>query len=63
MSKYNILNTLQQMTMIDNAYKTQTGTPDKAITKLFIVSFFGQLKGWRVYHLTETDYLHILNSI
>jgi len=51
------------MTMIDNAYKTQTGTPDKAITKLFIVSFFGQLKGWRVYHLTETDYLHILNSI
>ena len=62
MSEYNILNTLQQMTMAANAYKTQTGTPDKAISELLIAGFSGQLKGWWDYHLTETDHLHILNS-
>jgi hypothetical protein len=62
MSEYNILNTLQQMTMTTNAYKTQTGTPDKAIAELLIAGFSGQLKGWWDYHLTETDHLHILNS-
>jgi hypothetical protein len=63
MSKYNILNTLQQMTMTNNAYKIQTRTPNKAIAELLIVGFCGQLKGWWDYHLTEIDYLHILNSI
>jgi ATP-dependent protease HslVU (ClpYQ) peptidase subunit len=41
MSEYNILNTLQQMIMAANAYKTQTGTSDKVIA-----GFSGQLKGW-----------------
>ncbi|KAG5223997.1 CTV [Salix suchowensis] len=63
MSEYNILNTLQQMTMAANAYKTQTGTPDRAITELLIAGFLGQLKGWWDYHLTEADHLHILNAI
>jgi hypothetical protein len=66
MSKYNILNTLQQITMIDNAYKTQTRTLDKAIVELFIAGFFFffcQLKGWWDYHLTEIPHLEILNSI
>jgi hypothetical protein len=45
MSEYNIINTLQHITIIVNAYKTQTRTLDKAIVKLFIASFFGQLKG------------------
>jgi hypothetical protein len=62
MSEYNILNTLQQMTMATNAYKTQIGTPDKAIAELLITGFSGQLKGWWDYHLTKTDHLHILNS-
>jgi hypothetical protein len=61
MSEYNILNTLQQMTMTANTYKTQTGTPDKAITELLVAGFSGQLKGWWDYHLTETYHLHILN--
>jgi hypothetical protein len=51
MSEYNILNTLQQMTMTANAYKTQTGTLDKAIVELLIAGFSGQLKGWWDYHL------------
>ena len=62
MSKYNILNTLQQMIMTANAYKTQTGTPDKAIDELLIAGFSSQLKGWWDYHLTEANHLHILNS-
>jgi len=63
MSEYNILNTLQQMIMVANAYKTQTRTPNKAIIELLITGFSSQLKGWWDYHLTETDHLHILNSI
>jgi len=45
MSEYNILNTLQQMTMAATAYKTQTGTSDKAIAELLIAGFSNQLKG------------------
>jgi hypothetical protein len=63
MSEYNILNTLQQMTIIANAYKTQTKTLDKAIAELFIVGFSGQLKRWWDYHLTKTQHLEILNFI
>jgi hypothetical protein len=63
MSEYNILNTLQQMTMTANAYKTQTGTPEKAIAELLIAGFSGQLKGWWDYHLTKTNHIHILNFI
>ena len=51
------------MTMTANAYKTQTGTSDKAIAELLIAGFSGQLKGWWDYHLTETDHLHILNAV
>jgi hypothetical protein len=42
MSRYNILNTLQQMTIVVNAYKTQTGTSNKAIVELFITGFSGR---------------------
>jgi hypothetical protein len=34
------------MIMVVNAYKTQTGTLDKAIAKLLIANFSSQLKGW-----------------
>jgi len=50
------------MTMAANAYKTQTGTPDKVIAELLIAGFSAQLKGWWDYHLPETDHLYILNS-
>jgi hypothetical protein len=63
MSEYNTLNTLQQMTMVINTYKTQIGTLDKTIVELLIVGFSFQLKGWWDYHLTETQRLEILNSI
>jgi hypothetical protein len=57
MSEYLILNTLHQIIMAANAYKTQTGTSDKAMTKLHINGFSGQLKGWCDYHLIEAEHL------
>ena len=51
------------MTIIANAYKTQTKTLDKAIAELLIVGFSGQLKRWWDYHLTKTQHLEILNFI
>ncbi|KAH9686207.1 hypothetical protein KPL70_014288 [Citrus sinensis] len=44
MSEYNILGLLQQMTMAANAYKTQAGTSDRAISEILIAGFTGQLK-------------------
>ncbi|KAH9681461.1 hypothetical protein KPL71_026986 [Citrus sinensis] len=41
MSEYNILGVLQQMTMAANAYKTQSGTSDKAIAEILIACFTG----------------------
>ncbi|KAH9659891.1 hypothetical protein KPL70_024027 [Citrus sinensis] len=63
MSEYNILGLLQQMTMAANAYKTQAGTSDRAISEILIVGFTGQLKGWWDHILTNQQQLDILNSI
>ncbi|KAH9800748.1 hypothetical protein KPL71_000787 [Citrus sinensis] len=63
MSEYNILGLLQQMTMAANAYKTQSGTSDKAIAEIFITGFTGQLKGWWDHLLTKQQQLDIFNSI
>ncbi|KAH9679457.1 hypothetical protein KPL71_026142 [Citrus sinensis] len=41
MSEYNILGVLQQMTMAANAYKTQSGTSDRAIAEILIAGFTG----------------------
>jgi len=49
--------------MATKAYKTQTGTPYKAIAELLIASFSSQLKGWWDYHLTKAEHLQILNDI
>jgi len=51
------------MIMATNAYKTQIETLDKAIVELLIAGFSSQFKGWWDYYLTETDHLHIINSI
>ncbi|KAH9792266.1 hypothetical protein KPL71_004053 [Citrus sinensis] len=63
MSEYNILGVLQQMTMAANAYKTQSGTSDKAIAEILIAGFTGQLKGWWDHLLTKLQQLDILNAI
>ncbi|KAH9679286.1 hypothetical protein KPL71_026070 [Citrus sinensis] len=63
MSEYNILGVLQQMTMAANAYKTQSGTSDKAIAEILIAGFTGQLKGWWDHLLTKLQQLDILNAM
>ncbi|KAH9780821.1 protein kinase domain-containing protein [Citrus sinensis] len=63
MSEYNILGVLQQMTMAANAYKTQSGTSDKAIAEILIAGFTGQLKGWWDHLLTKLQQLDIFNAI
>ncbi|KAH9659331.1 hypothetical protein KPL70_023821 [Citrus sinensis] len=63
MSEYNILGLLQQMTMAAKAYKPQAGTFDRAISKILIAGFTGQLKGWWDHLLTNQQQLDILNSI
>ncbi|KAH9735172.1 hypothetical protein KPL71_017654 [Citrus sinensis] len=63
MSEYNVLVVLQQMTMAANAYKTQSGTSDKAIAEILIAGFTGQLKGWWDHLLTKLQQLDILNAI
>ncbi|KAH9724150.1 hypothetical protein KPL70_007381 [Citrus sinensis] len=63
MSEYNILGLLQQMTMATNAYKTQSGTSDKAIAEILIAGFTGQLKGWWDHLLTKQQQLDILHAI
>ncbi|KAH9647740.1 hypothetical protein KPL70_025306 [Citrus sinensis] len=63
MSEYNILGLLQQMTMAANAYKTQSGTSDRAIAEILIAGFIGQLKGWWDHLLTQQQQLDVRNSI
>ncbi|KAH9718252.1 hypothetical protein KPL71_022148 [Citrus sinensis] len=63
MSEYNILGLLQQMTMAANAYKTQAGTSDRAISEILIAGFTGQLKGWWDHLLTNQQQFDILNSV
>ncbi|KAH9704493.1 hypothetical protein KPL70_011491 [Citrus sinensis] len=63
MSEYNILGVLQQMTMAANAYKTQSGTSDKAIAEILIAGFTSQLKGWWDHLLTKLQQLDIFNAI
>ncbi|KAH9781470.1 hypothetical protein KPL71_008488 [Citrus sinensis] len=63
MSEYNILGLLQQMTMAGNAYKTQSGTSDKAIAEILIAGFTGQLKGGWDHLLTKQQQSNILNSV
>ncbi|KAH9669172.1 hypothetical protein KPL70_021675 [Citrus sinensis] len=62
MSEYNILGLLQQMTMAANAYKTQAGTSDRAISEFLIAGFTGQLKGWWDHLLTNLPILDEFNN-
>ena len=62
MSEY-ILGLLQQMTMAANAYKTQSGTSDRAIAEILIAGFTGQLKGWWDHLLTQQQQVDVQNSI
>lgn len=61
-SEYQILSTLQQMTMAANAYRTQNNVSDKAIAEILIAGFSGQLKGWWDNYLSPDQQNEILNA-
>ncbi|PKI54858.1 hypothetical protein CRG98_024741 [Punica granatum] len=62
-SEYYILSVLQQMTMVSNAYKTQTRLSDPAIAHMLIAGFTGQLKGWWDNYLSPFQQNEILTSV
>ncbi|GAV74213.1 hypothetical protein CFOL_v3_17693, partial [Cephalotus follicularis] len=54
MNEYHIINKLQEMPMVSNAYKIKN-TYDKIVANLLIAGFTGQLKGW-------WDNIHIIQQ-
>ncbi|KAH9803221.1 hypothetical protein KPL71_001681 [Citrus sinensis] len=52
---------LQQMTMAANAYKTQAGTSNRAISEILIAGFTGQLKGHTANYYRMNKKLHELD--
>ncbi|XP_043725526.1 uncharacterized protein LOC122672090 [Telopea speciosissima] len=62
MSEYNIINKLQEMTMVANAYRIKE-TSDQAIADLLASGFTGQLKGWWDYVLTTNQKTEILTTV
>ncbi|PKI71450.1 hypothetical protein CRG98_008123 [Punica granatum] len=51
------------MTMVSNAYKTQTRLSDPAIAHMLIARFTGQLKGWWDNYLSPFQQNEILTSV
>ncbi|GAV58054.1 LOW QUALITY PROTEIN: MP domain-containing protein, partial [Cephalotus follicularis] len=62
MNEYHIINKLQEMTMVSNAYKTGNAS-DKVVDNMLIAGFTGQLKGWWDNVLTVQQQTDILESI
>ncbi|GAV76870.1 hypothetical protein CFOL_v3_20343 [Cephalotus follicularis] len=62
MNEYHIINKLQEVTIVSNAYKIKN-TSDKVVANLLIAGFIGQLKGWWVNVLIVQQQAEILDSI
>ncbi|GAV66705.1 hypothetical protein CFOL_v3_10215 [Cephalotus follicularis] len=62
MNEYHIINKLQEMTMVSNAYKIKNAS-GKVVTNLLIARFTGQLKRWWENVLTIQQQTDILESI
>ncbi|GAV73320.1 hypothetical protein CFOL_v3_16806 [Cephalotus follicularis] len=62
MNEYHLINKLQEMTMVSNAYKIKNAS-DKVVDNLLIARFTGQLKGWWDNVLTVQQQTEILDSI
>ncbi|KAH1127314.1 hypothetical protein GYH30_016045 [Glycine max] len=54
-TKYNIMNTLQHMTMVATTYQTSHECPKETIVDILVAGFSGQLKGWRDNYLTNDE--------
>jgi len=53
--EYNIMNTLQHMTMVAMAYQTSHECSEETIIDILVAGFSGQLKGWCDNYLTNDE--------
>ncbi|KAL5193272.1 hypothetical protein HKD37_20G055517 [Glycine soja] len=61
--EYNIMNTLQYMTMVATAYQTSHECSEETIIDISVEGFFGQLKGWWDNYLTNDENSKIHNAV
>ena len=54
-TEYNIMNTLQHMTMVATTYQTSHECSEETIIDILVARFFGQLKGWWDNYLTNDE--------
>ncbi|KAG4915104.1 hypothetical protein JHK87_052661 [Glycine soja] len=62
-TEYNIMNTLQHMTMVVTAYQTSHECPEETIVDILVAGFSGQLKGWWDNYLTNEEKSKIYSAI
>jgi len=53
--EYNIMNTLQHMTMVATTYQTSHECSEETIIDILVAGFSGQLKGWWDNYLTNDE--------
>lgn len=54
MSKYEVLNVLEELIMVSNVYKADKRT-DHQIARYLVTGFTGQLKGWWDHYLNASE--------
>jgi len=54
-TEYNIMNTLQHMTMVATAYQTSHDCSEVTIIDILVAGFSRQLKGWWDNYLTNDE--------
>ncbi|KAL5148920.1 polyprotein [Glycine soja] len=62
-TEYNIMNTLQHMTMVATAYQTSHKCSEETIIDILVAGFSGQLKGWWDNYLTNEEKSKIYGAV
>ncbi|KAG5066047.1 hypothetical protein GYH30_009661 [Glycine max] len=62
-TEYNIMNTLQHMTMVATAYQTSHECSEETIIDILVAGFSGQLKGWWDNYLTNEEKSKIYSAV
>ncbi|KAH1262177.1 polyprotein [Glycine max] len=62
-TEYNIMNTLQHMTMVATTYQTSHECLEETIIDIFVAGFSGQLKGWWDNYLTNEEKSKIYSAV
>ncbi|KAH1198208.1 polyprotein [Glycine max] len=62
-TEYNIMNTLQHMTMVAMTYQTSHECSEETIIDILVAGFSGQLKGWWDNYLTNEEKSKIYSAV